>query len=103
MILGGIAAMILTTIAAIRAFTVDAADDPKAALAALYRGLAAKIIGAVVFFVIIAKTMSQHLPLVVIGFAAATISYWIALLWAPLPAAAKVRSEEREDGKRDGR
>ena len=101
--LGGIAAMLLTAIAAMRAFKVNAQDAPKAALVALYRGLAAKIIGAVVFFFVIAKTMPQHLPYTVIGFVAATLSYWIALLWAPMPGAPKTESVELEDRKLDGR
>lgn len=102
-LLGGIVAMLLTAVAAIRAFTVSAEESPGLALAALYRGLAAKIIGAVVFFVLIAKTTPQHLPFTVIGFVAATISYWIALLWAPMPGAPTVDTEKLEDRKLDGR
>jgi F0F1-type ATP synthase assembly protein I len=101
--MGGLAAMLLTAIAAFRAFAVNAADDPRAALAALYRGLAAKIIGAVVLFIMVAKMAPQNLPAVIAGFAAATIAYWIALLWAPWPGLTKEQKEQIEDGRRDGR
>jgi F0F1-type ATP synthase assembly protein I len=104
-LLGGIAAMMLTAIAALRAFAIDADEAPGKALTAMYRGLAAKIIGAVVFFVIIAKLLPQQLPYTVIGFVAATIAYWVALLWAPMPAAPKIESiesRELEDRKLDG-
>ena len=101
-LLGGAIAMLLTAIAALRAFAVDADEAPGQALAAMYRGLAAKMIGAVVFFVIIAKMLPQQLPYTVIGFVAATIAYWVALLWAPMPAAPKIESRELEDRKLDG-
>ena len=101
-LLGGFAAMLLTAIAALRVFAVNAGEAPGQALAAMYRGLALKIVGAVVFFVIIAKMLPQQLPFTVIGFIAATVAYWVALLWAPMPAAPKIERKEREDRKLDG-
>ena len=55
-----------------------------------------------VFFIIIAKTVPEQLPFTVIGFVAATMAYWLALLWAPMPAAPKIESEQLEDRKLDG-
>jgi len=95
--LGGSVATLLGAVAALRTFSADARIDPQAALMALYRGLAAKLIGAVLFFVIIAKTMPQQLVYTVIGFGAATLSYWIALLWAPLPPAPTFEPEQDKD------
>lgn len=87
-LMGGAIAVFLGLVFALRAFSVDASVDPEGALRALRRGVAAKMIGAVVIFGLAAKWMPQHVAQLIIGFAAATISYWLALLKAPLGAPA---------------
>lgn len=82
--LGGATAMALGLLFALRLFAVDAESDPQGALSALYRGAAAKLVGAVIVFTAAARWMPHHVVELIIGFAAATISYWIALLRAPL-------------------
>ena len=97
-VLGGLVAMALGLVFALRLFAVDASEDPAGALRALRRGATAKLIGAVVVFTLAAKWMPQHVAQIIIGFAAATISYWIALLRAPLGDATATNEGTKSEG-----
>jgi F0F1-type ATP synthase assembly protein I len=81
---GGGVAMVLGLIFALRAFAIDAGSDPQGALQAMRRGMTAKMIGAIIFFMLAAKWVPQYAAQLIIGYAAATLSYWIALIKAPL-------------------
>lgn len=94
-IVGGGFAMVLSALAAMRSFAVDAASDPDGALRALRRGVSIKFIAAIVLFAAAAKWLPQYVAQIIIGFAAATVSYWIALLRAPLgPAAGQHKGQQ---------
>lgn len=81
-LLGGMAATALAALFALRAFSVDAAVDARAAFAAMARAEAIKLVAAVVFFIFVAKVIPQHFGPVIIGFCAATLSYFLALPFA---------------------
>ena len=76
---GGLAAAILTLFFALRAFSVDASEHPQRALRAMVTAEAGKLAGAVLFFVAAAYAVPQHFIPILIGFGAATASYWLAL------------------------
>ncbi|MDX1569521.1 MAG: ATP synthase subunit I [Xanthomonadales bacterium] len=81
--IGGLAAFILTALAALRAFSVDAATDPHGALRAVAAAEMGKLAGAILFFALVAYTASQHFIPILVGFGVATTSYWLALrVWA---------------------
>ncbi|MEM9321300.1 MAG: ATP synthase subunit I [Pseudomonadota bacterium] len=86
---GGLATMFLTLVFALRAFSVSAEVDAKAALGAMVRAEAMKMVLAVIGFVLAAMTVPEHFGAIMIGFGAATISYWLAL-----PFAARVGTDE---------
>ena len=81
-LLGGMAAVALTSIFALRAFTVDAAVDAQRAFGAMVRAEATRLVAAVIFFIVVAKVIPEHFGPVIIGFCVATLSYFLALRFA---------------------
>ncbi len=78
-LVGGGIALLLTGVFAIRLFSVDARSDPQAVVQAFFRAAAMKLLAAFVLFGLAAKFVPQHFLPIVIGFMAATSSYWLAL------------------------
>ena len=61
-------------------FRIDARENPEQALRLFYRAAMYKLVMAVLAFLVIGKTMPERVMPVLIGFGAATLSYWFALL-----------------------
>ncbi len=77
--LGGAACIALTWLFAVRAFSVDAGEDARGAMAALVKAEGLKLALAVTGFVLLARTAPEHFGAVMIGFCAALTGYWFAL------------------------
>lgn len=83
--LGGLVTVLMTVAFAFRAFWRAARSDAKAVVGAMYRAEALKMAIATLFFTAVALWLPEYFGSIVLGFAAATVSYWLAL---PLTASA---------------
>lgn len=83
--LGGLMTALMTVAFAFRAFWRAAQTDAKAVVGAMYRAEALKMAIATLFFTAVALWLPDYFGSIVLGFAAATLSYWLAL---PLTARA---------------
>jgi len=80
---GGLFAAFLTLIYALRAFSVDASQEPHRALQAIYRGVMIKMALAGLFFALLAKFTQADLLPMLIGFVLANFGYRFAFLKSP--------------------
>ena len=78
-IVGGAIGIVLTAVAALRIVLIGNNAEPGQMVMAFYRGMAMKLLLAVVLFVIVAKWFAGFFVPVLIGYMATLVAYWLAL------------------------
>lgn len=83
---GGGIGIVLTAVAALRSGVM--AGPPERRVSAFYRGMALKLVLAVVFFIVVAVWFADAFVPVLSGYLATLAGYWVALLrlsrWNPV-------------------
>ena len=78
-VIGGGIGIVLTAVAALRMVVVGSDAEPSQMVMAFYRGMAMKLVLAVVLFAIVAKWFAGFFVPVLIGYMATLVAYWLAL------------------------
>lgn len=77
---GGAIGFVLTAVSALRAGLAASDGRPEVMVTAFYRGMALKLVLAVVLFVIVARWHASLFVPVLTGYMATVLAYWFALL-----------------------
>lgn len=75
---GGLIGVVLSLVFALRSFSLPAGASAQQMVAALYRGAAMKMLLAVILFVLVARFATPHFGMVMLGYSATLVAYWIA-------------------------
>ncbi|MEM7055108.1 MAG: ATP synthase subunit I [Pseudomonadota bacterium] len=78
-LVGGAIGIVLTAVAALRMVIIGNHAEPAQMVMAFYRGMAMKLVLAVVLFTIVAKWFAGFFLPVLIGYIATLVAYWLAL------------------------
>jgi F0F1-type ATP synthase assembly protein I len=79
-LVGGLAAMLITLISGLRTF-IGHHSDAQTQAGAFYRGQAFKWALSVLFFIAVTKFVPQHFLALLTGFVSGFLSFWLILLW----------------------
>ena len=78
-LVGGAIGIVLTAVAALRMVVIGNHAEPTQMVMAFYRGMAMKLVLAVVLIAIVAKWFAGFFLPVLIGYMATLVAYWLAL------------------------